>query len=109
MSLDYYLYCRKEYDDIINYLSEIVNKYELISDITISEIELEDEYYDAFKPEKNKIFFIEKLNNIKQLKKLCDVKILELCNHEFVNDFIDIGPDKFKCIKYCRICEHTQA
>ena len=109
MSLDYYLYCRKEYDDIITCLYDIINKYEIISDITTAEVELDEDYYNMFKPESNKDFFIDKLKNIKQLKRLCDIKILELCNHDFVNDFIDIGPDKCKCIKYCKICEYTQS
>jgi hypothetical protein len=108
MSLDYYLYCRKEYDDIINYLHEIISKYELISDITTSENDLEDTYYELFKPEHNKIFFIDRLRHIKHLKKLCDWKIEELCRHEFVEDLIDITPDESKHITYCKICEYTK-
>ena len=107
MSLDYYLYCRKEYDDIIEYLHEIISKYELISDISTVEVQLEYDY-EIFNPEKNKNFFIEKINHLKELKKLCDKRIIQLCDHDFVDDLIDISPDKSKCISYCRICEYTK-
>jgi len=108
MSLDYYLYCRKEYDDIIDYLIEIINKYDLICDNTISEFELEKEYYEIFNTEHNKNFFIDRLNHITHLRKICHKKVLELCNHEFVDDIIDISPDKSKCISYCKVCEYTK-
>jgi hypothetical protein len=107
MSLEYYLFCRKEYHSIISYLEEIVNRYELISDVTNSEPELEPEYYEIFKPEYNKKFFIDKQKYVKQIKKICDRKILELCNHEYIDDYIDITPDRSKKITYCKICEHT--
>ena len=32
MSLEYYLFCRKEYESIISYLDEIVNKYDIRKD-----------------------------------------------------------------------------
>ena len=108
MSLDYYLYCRKQYNDIIDYLTEIINKYDLISDVTTSENELEGTCYELFKPEHNKIFFIDRRRHIKQLKRICDWKIEELCKHNFVDDLIDISPDKSISISYCTICEYTK-
>ena len=107
MSLDYYLYCRKEYQDISDYIIEIINKYDLISDITIAENELEHEEYKVFMPKYNKNFFIERLNHIKHIKNICDKKIIELCKHEFIDDLIDISPDTSKLIRYCKICEYT--
>lgn len=108
MSLEYYLYCRKEYSDIIIYINEIINKYEMISDVTTSENNLEETQYELFKPEQNKIFFIDRLRHIKHLKKICDWKIQDLCKHDFVDDVIDISPDESKHITYCKICEYIK-
>ena len=107
MRLEYYLCCRKEYEDIINYLNEIIKKYEIISDVTATECNLEG-YYEIFQPEHNKNFFIDKLNHISQLKKICDRKVIELCEHEFIKDVIDIDPERSQTIIYCKICEYTK-
>ena len=34
-------------------------------------------------------------------------RIHQICCHEFVNDMIDISPDKSMRICYCKICEYT--
>ena len=78
MSLEYFLYCRGKYEDMINYIKEN-NKNSVIP-----------------------------LKHVKYLKRLCDKKIEELCEHEFVNDLIDITPDISKHITYCRICQYTK-
>jgi len=57
MSLEYYLYCRKKYDDIICNLEEIIGAYELINCCTISEENLKNTHYELFEPESNIIFF----------------------------------------------------
>ena len=58
----------------------------------------------------HKKFFstIEQFTDFKQIKKLCDDKIVELCSHEFVDDSIDIDPDKSENITYCTICGFTK-
>jgi hypothetical protein len=108
MSLEYYLYCRKEYDNIISYIDAIIDKYDLINDITLTETNLDNNYCQIFKPEHNKYFFIEKQKHIKELKKICNEKIQELCNHDYVDDLIDVTPDKSIYIRYCKICEYTE-
>jgi NMD protein affecting ribosome stability and mRNA decay len=45
--------------------------------------------------------------NIQLLKSVCNKKIEQLCKHEFVEDAIDINPDKSQNIRYCSICEYT--
>lgn len=104
MNLDYYLSCKKEYTNIINYLECIIEKYEYINDLT----ELGTNNYNLFQPENNKNFFIQRLNCVKQYNKICDEKIHELCKHDFIEDVIDISLDESKCIEYCRICEYTK-
>lgn len=106
MDINYYLLCRKEYNCIISNLENIICHYEYICDLTkYSEIDTE---YDPTKEETNKHFFIKKIIHIKQLKKVCDKKIHELCVHDFIEDDIDISPDESRHITYCRICEYTK-
>jgi hypothetical protein len=108
MSLEYYLYCRKEYNDIISYIDAIIEKYDLINDITISEPNLDAEHYKIFKTEHNKLFFLERQKQIKEFKKLCNEEIMKLCEHDFEVDLIDIKPEVCMCIEYCKICEYTK-
>ncbi len=104
MSLEYYMLCRDEYNNIICQLKEIINRFDIIIDRTISENNIQN---SLLKIEKNKNFFIDKLKNIEEQKNICYSKIQQLCRHEFVDDLIDINPDTSISIKYCQICEFT--
>lgn len=33
--------------------------------------------------------------------------LLKYCNHNIIEDYIDISPDNCQCIKYCTKCEST--
>ena len=48
---------------------------------------------------------IEKLELIKEN---IELKLQNLCNHEWVEDLIDINPEKSKYICYCVKCEVTR-
>jgi hypothetical protein len=41
-------------------------------------------------------------------KNVIDEQINRFCIHEWVNDLIDITPDRSQYITYCKICEVTQ-
>ena len=108
MSLEYFLFCRKSFDNIISELNYIIETYEGIRNYSIDEMcETDQNQLDMFSPDYNRNFFIEKKNYTEQLKKKCDKQILKLCKHNFVEDLIDISPDNSKHIRYCTICEHT--
>ena len=111
MSLEYYLYCRKRYDYIIKNLEDITENYDCILDKT-SDLNLEEELYkqlnEIFNLNNNKNYFINKLQYIKELKTICSERINQLCTHNFIEDIIDITPDKSKKIVYCEICEYTK-
>jgi hypothetical protein len=108
MSLEYYLYCRKSYDKILQELDYIIDIYEDINDTTYFEENLESEYIELFKTEHNKNFFIERKKNIEHLRSICNSKVLQLCCHQIVDDDIDITPERSQRIRYCDICDFVE-
>jgi hypothetical protein len=95
MSLEYYLFCRDKYCLILNYLNEIDN--------------ILDEKYDGSKGLYSDKFFLEKFkSDITKSKLITDKKIFQTCDHEFIDDMIDITPDKSLHIKYCKFCNFTK-
>ena len=98
MSLEYYLICRKSYDKLLQNLEDIINVY---NEIDFGNIELSNN-------KQNLTFFNEKKDKVIQFKNICNQKIMHLCCHEFIEDTIDISPDKSQNIRYCSICEYTE-
>ena len=43
-----------------------------------------------------------------ELRQKYDRKIKTFCKHEFVQDLIDIDPDRSETIEYCHKCEYTK-
>lgn len=108
MSLEYYIFCKKKYEEIILYLENILDSYDLIIDYTLSEENLDQNHFNIFQPDHNKNFFLNNLIHTKQLKKVCDNKIKKLCLHEYETDTIDITPERSENITYCKICGFTK-
>jgi hypothetical protein len=112
MSINYYLFCRESYNRVINSLEDIINIFEEMEKHTQEEDTQEKQ--SNFKSDTillneshNKLFFSSKKQDIQVLKNICDKNILELCKHTFIEDTIDITPDKSQNIRYCSICEYT--
>ena len=101
MDINYFLFCRNNYDKIIDYLNNIIDTMEDISEYT-REINNSEILFDI---EVNMLSLIEKRKNIISLKESCVEHIYSLCNHEFINDLIDINPDESQTICYCQICD----
>jgi hypothetical protein len=108
MSLDYYLFCRWSYKKIIENLDAVIFTFEGLSTCASSEA---SRVYaikpDIFVAEKNVHWAIEKKRFVEDQLALCETRINELCNHDFVEDDIDIAYDKCQHIRYCKICEYT--
>lgn len=102
MSIEYYLFSKKKYEEILFHLDEIIETYHYLNII-----EYEDKN-KLFNVDKNKNFFIGRKNEIIEYISKCNYNIKKLCNHIFVEDYIDISEEKSKKIKYCQICEYTQ-
>jgi hypothetical protein len=117
MSLDYFLLCKEGYENIIQHLDSIIHIYKDIEDITTDFLEFQNEeskesakFVDVMLDPQKQIniqCFIDKRNYISQMKLRCNKKIYELCVHNFVEDSIDITPDRSQNIRYCSICDFT--
>jgi len=110
MSLKYYLFCKKYNQNLINNINDIIQNYEEMTNqyyIHIDAIIKENNTQNLSLLDKEKKFYVEEKKRITNLKKECNQKIYDLCFHKIEEDFIDIGPDNCKCIKYCKICETT--
>lgn len=105
MSLDYYLYCRRKYENILQHMQCIIDTYEDIHNATINEDRLERDQVNLFNTEYKLQFFNQKKAHIAFLKEECNKKIWQLCKHDFVTDVIDIDPERSQTIHYCRFCE----
>ena len=108
MSLEYYIFCKKNYSKIIINLENIIEIYESNIQNTCFEENLDINTREIFESETNYNFFIDKLSHIKQLKKICDNNIITICKHEFENDLIDITPDRSDNITYCKFCGYSK-
>ena len=117
MSLEYYLFCRRKYDDVISNLDNIIDIYESLNNCTTDEYNsMVDEYnsnvlktpFELYEPDSSVNFFINKKKHILKLKKICDAKINVLCKHDFETDTIDISPDRSQNITYCKVCGFTK-
>ena len=107
MSVDYYLFCRKSYDVIIREIDDIISALKEMDEYTQEEQSKLKSDIILPKETDNKLFFSSRKENMEFLKQTCDKKIMELCNHAFITDTIDIDQDRSKTIRYCKICEYT--
>jgi hypothetical protein len=111
MSLYYFLMCKKMIQTNISYIDEIILNYEKMYYELTKQYECmsdcnQHEYYNNIL--KMRTDFINKKKENEQLLSLCKNKIYILCNHEFVDDEIEITPEKMIKITLCSICESTK-
>jgi hypothetical protein len=97
MDINYFLSTKEKFEKILSNLNEILDVYyeiQLDNDDTIIENHIKD--YEK------KIDEVE--ININQLNKF----ICLHCEHIFIDDYIDITPDRSERITYCSKCQYTQ-
>ena len=61
------------------------------------------------------LYYIDKVNFYENEKKETQIKIddcnknlCKFCNHQYIEDVIDLSPETSRYIKYCIICECTE-
>lgn len=101
-NINYFLFLKKKYEQILYNLNEIDRLYEEI--ITSDETVNEDVEYEIISQKENQ----NKINHIKKSVEFINQQIIQLCNHNFVEDLIDISPENSQTITYCTICQYTK-
>ena len=99
MDINYFLSSKTRLEKILSYLYEIKSTYNEIERRHYINYEyIEDEIND----------YDKKINNLEEIIKYLNELICNNCEHTFVDDLIDITPDKSQNITYCTICEYTK-
>jgi hypothetical protein len=106
MDINYFLLCRDKYDRILASLDIIFENIDDIHFFTNRYVpeEIVNTHVMFKKPINNNVFLQQK-DYIQYLKSECLKQIYLLCDHEFIDDTIDIDPDTSKTIRYCKYCE----
>ena len=114
MDINYFLLCKKKYNNIVSYLENIIDELDCIINELIVNIKQknDDNIYEDVKMKLSNIYdlknqYIQEKERISYLIKDCYTNIQKLCNHQFVNDSIDITPEISEKICYCSLCEYT--
>lgn len=114
MSLDYYLQLKNKYEHLIFSIDQTIDIYKEMLDLAYKEridninsvpiVLNRDIAYLLKMIDVNK----ENKMNIINLKKKVSEFINQICEHDFIEDLIDIDPDRSKIINYCRFCGYTK-
>lgn len=121
MSLEYYLNIKNKYDLLIFSIDEITNIYQEMIDLANNEYSTDIDYKKESENIKNNIIS-DDIKNFIQMKEMYDLiknkivddkikiqnNIVLRCKHHFIEDTIDIDPDRCKVINYCQFCGITQ-
>ena len=113
MSLEYFLFCKKRYERIISNLESIIENYTDVDCIFIPTVgmEIDDKIllvHQMCQKNKHMEDFLKAHNEIKRIKLSCEEKIYQLCNHKFVDDYVDTSCESCQKITYCQLCELTK-
>ena len=105
MDVLFYLSLKKNYEKIKNNLENIIYSYNEISYISTSNKNFNNKPNVSFEINDDLINYKKKLENICLTIKIINNLLFINCDHNFIEDTIDITPDKSKSIIYCSICE----
>jgi len=98
-TIEYFLFLKKKYINILSYLTEILNEYFEITN-------LNENVDTSLFMQYNK--YQDEILEVKYMINIINNKISQICCHDFVKDEIDITPDRSQKIEYCKICEYTK-
>ena len=105
MSINYYIHIKNKYNLLLFSIDEIIENYKEMIYLSINESEsviiLKNDISNFIKI-KN-IYEEEKENIISKIQEINN-NIRLLCQHNFIEDTIDIDPDRCKVINYCQYC-----
>ena len=108
MNINYFLLCIEKYDKIIDSLDNIFENLDDINFLTDKYVpqEIINTHVMFTKPINDQVnVFLQQKLYVQYLKSECLKQIYLLCEHEFIDDTIDIDPDRSKTIRYCKYCD----
>jgi hypothetical protein len=105
MDVLFYLSLKKSYEKIKNNLENIIYSYNEIRYISTSNKNFNNKPSVSFEINDDLTNYKKKLENICLTIKIINNLLFINCDHNFIEDIIDITPDKSKSIIYCSICE----
>jgi hypothetical protein len=106
--LNIFLLCKHNYIKIISRLDGIIENFENIKELNTYDCVSDPELLSYFINCEDDInFFIKKRNEINEKLEFCRKNIKTVCKHQYVNDVIDVDPERSEYITYCVICEDT--
>lgn len=105
MNIIYYLSLKKSYVNIKNNLENIIYSYNEIIYYSSSNSDTSVNTNVNFQINDDLNNYKKKLNDINLKIKIINNLLYITCNHNFVEDLIDITLDNSKTITYCTICE----
>jgi len=111
MSVDYFLFAKEKHELISIYLEEIIHTYDGLITLTKNQTENQDVYNkndDARLYTNINTMYREHLRKTKFFIKSLNRLASSVCKHNYIDDLIDITPDKSKYIQYCQICGFTK-
>ena len=111
MDIFFLIKLRKKYLSVQNQLENIIEEYNSIIHDPQALLGLHMEspiFSDSTQLIKKKNLIQEELIYVKQTISKLQIKIQSICQHEFIDDLIDIDCEKSKHITYCRKCEFTK-
>ena len=106
---DFLLY-KKSMTNILVCTESIINSFDTILDMMNNILYIDNQpnnniIYEIVRLKELKNTYIIQKTEIEQEIIHCDNQIYKCCEHEFVEDYIDVTPDISKKIIYCTICE----
>ena len=105
---------KKINEKYIFFFNEIIDFIENTNDIEEIHKELNALYVEHYIFEENydlEVINLEKIKYknqiLRSINEVINKKIINDCSHEFIEDYIDIFPDKIQKIVYCKFCENN--
>lgn len=106
------------YADVINHIEYVKTSRKRIMNINNSIQFVDNNYFEIIGNDELLKRYLNVFDNVKECNEvICDLyrlkdsikdKIKDKCEHDWVNDTIDINPDSSKNICYCVKCEITK-
>jgi hypothetical protein len=100
-------------NNILVCTESIINSFDSILDMMnnilyIDNLPNNNIIYEIVRQKELKNTYIIKKTEIEQEIYKCDNTIYKLCDHDFIEDYIDLTPDTSQKIEYCSVCELTK-